>query len=212
MTTTENSDLQPVVAAQFLGLAGFLDGVTDAQWDSPSLCEGWRVREVIAHMTMAVRYSDEAFMAELADCEYDFPRLSNLIADRDAERPTAELLANLRSDTMLHWVPPGGGYHGALNHVVIHGLDVTAPLDAPRLATDEAMVIVLDELSEGNAHEFFGIDISERRLEATDLGWSSGSGPVLRAEASDLVLMICGRTVPEIRVEGKPFRRLSPAG
>lgn len=212
MTIMEDSDLQPVVAAQFLGLADFLDGATGAQWDSQSLCEGWRVREVIAHMTMAVRYSDEAFMAELADCEYDFPRLSNLIAGRDAERPTAELVANLRSDTMLHWAPPGGGYHGALNHVVVHGLDVTVPLDAPRLATDEAMVFVLDDLSEGNAHEYFGIDISERRLEATDLGWSYGSGPVLRAEAADLALMICGRTVPHIRVEGELLRRLAPAG
>ena len=207
----EDSDLQPVFAAQLLGLANFLDGATDAQWNSLSLCEGWRVREVIAHITMAVRYSDEAFMAELADCEYDFPRLSNLIAGRDAERPTAELVANLRSETMLLWVPPGGGYHGALNHVVIHGLDVTVPLGLPRLATDEAMVIVLDDLSQGNAHEYFGIDISGRRLEATDLGWSYGSGPVLSAEATDLALMICGRTVPGIRVEGEPLRRLPPA-
>ena len=89
-----------------LCLADLLDGATDAQWETPSLCEGWRIREVIAHVTMAARYSDEAFMAELADCEYDFPRLSNLIAGRDAEPPTDELVANLRSDTMLHWAPP----------------------------------------------------------------------------------------------------------
>ena len=211
-TTIEDSDLQPIVASQLLCLADLLDGAADAQWETPSLCEGWRIREVIAHVTMAARYSDEAFMAELADCEYDFPRLSNLIAGRDAELPTAELVANLRSDTMLHWAPPGGGFHGALNHAVIHSLDVTVPLDVPRLASDEAIGVVLDDLCEGGAHEHFGIDISERHLEATDLEWSYGSGPVLRAEAADLALMICGRTVPEVRVKGEPLGRLPSAG
>ncbi len=60
-------------------------------------------------------------MAELRNCDFDFSRLSNQLASRDAELPTGELVANLRSDVMHHWTPPRGGYHGALNHVVIHG-------------------------------------------------------------------------------------------
>lgn len=212
VTPMEDADLQPLVASQFLRLAGFLDDAGDTTWDTASLCDGWRVREVIAHMTMAVRYSEEAFMAELAECEYDFPRLSNLIAGRDAALPTSVLIANLRSDTLLHWVPPGGGYHGALNHVVIHGLDVTMPLGAARLATDEAMEIVLDDLSEGAARDYFGIDISGRHLEATDMDWSHGSGRVLRADAAALASMMCGRTVPGGQVEGPPLGRAPSAG
>ena len=42
------------------------------------------------------------------------------------------------------WTPPGGGYHGALNHVVIHGLDITVPLREPRRASDTAIRYVLD--------------------------------------------------------------------
>jgi len=113
------------VAAEFLALGGLLDSATDAQWDTSSLCAGWRAREVIAHMTMAARYSEEEFMAELRRCDFDFSRLSNEIAARDAELPASELVASLRSEVMQHWTPPGGGWHGALNHVVIHGLDVT---------------------------------------------------------------------------------------
>ncbi|HSU37768.1 MAG TPA: maleylpyruvate isomerase N-terminal domain-containing protein, partial [Propionibacteriaceae bacterium] len=30
-----------------------LDGLSTAQWDALLLCEGWRVREVMAHITMA---------------------------------------------------------------------------------------------------------------------------------------------------------------
>jgi uncharacterized protein (TIGR03083 family) len=202
LTVTNDADLQPAVAAEFLALADLLDGAAEAQWDTPSLCEGWRVREVIAHLTMAARYPEEKFMAELRQDNFDFGRLSNRIAVRDAELPAGELVANLRADAMHHWTPPGGGYHGALNHVVIHGLDVTVPLGVPRRSPDQTIRVVLDDLTRGGGHEHFGIDISGRSLQATDLGWSYGSGPPLRGAAEDLALVICGRTVPQGRLQG----------
>ena len=97
---TEDSYLQPAVAAEFASLASQLADATAAQWDTPSLCEGWRVREVIAHLTMAARYPEDEFMAELRRCGFDFTRLSNEIAARDAGLPASELVANLRSDVM----------------------------------------------------------------------------------------------------------------
>jgi uncharacterized protein (TIGR03083 family) len=202
---TDDASLQPAVAAEFLALADLLESATDAQWDTPSLCEGWRVREVVAHMTMAARYPEDKFMAELRRCDFDFGRLSNEIASRDAGLPPAELVASLRSDTMQHWVPPGGGYHGALNHVVIHGLDITVPLGVPRRSTDETIRIVLDELTRGHVHVRFGTNIDGRWLQATDLDWSYGSGPMLRGAAEDLALMLCGRALPPERIEGEPL-------
>ena len=102
-------------------------------------------------------------------------------------------------------MPPGGGYHGALNHVVIHGLDVTMPLEVPRRSPDETIRVVLDDLTEGGGHAHFGTGIEGRSLQATDLDWSHGSGPALRGAAEDLALVICGRTVPAGRLEGKPI-------
>ena len=192
----DDAGLQPAVAADFLALAGLLDSATDAQWDTPSLCAGWRVREVIAHMTMAARYSEEEFMAELRRCEFDFGRLSNEVAARDAELPASELVANLRSEVMAHWTPPGGGWHGALNHVVIHGLDVTVPLGVPRRSPDATIRVVLDDLTAGGVQAHFGTSIEGRSLQATDLDWSYGSGPVLRGPAGYLALVMCGRKVP----------------
>src|SRR5436305_12726652 len=174
MTSTDDAKLQPAVAAEFLALADLLDSATDAQWDTTSLCEGWRVREVIAHMTMAARYPEDKFLAELRRCGFDFGRLSNEIASRDARLPASELVANLRSEVMLRWTPPGGGYHGALNHVVIHGLDVTVPLGVPRRSPDDTIRIVLDDLTTGGVHEHFGTGIEGRSLQATDLDWSYG--------------------------------------
>lgn len=200
-----DTQVQPAVGAQLLALGDLLEAASDAQWDVPSLCEGWRVREVVAHMTMAARYNEDQFMAELRNCDFDFGRLSNEIAARDAELPTDELVANLRSEVMQQWTPPGGGSRGALNHVVIHGLDMTVPLGAPRLAPDEVMRDVLAALTEGGGHAFFGTEIAGRTLEATDLEWSYGSGPVLRGTAEDLALVLCGRAVPAGRLDGKPL-------
>jgi len=205
LIVADDAELQPVIAAEFLALADLLDSSSEPDWDTPSLCDGWRVREVIAHLTMAARYSEEEFMAELRECEFDFSRLSNKIATRDAELPAGDLVANLRADVMHHWTPPGGGYHGALSHVVIHGLDVTVPLAVPRRSPDETIRVVLDDLTEGGGHAHFGITIEGRSLHATDLDWSYGSGPTLRGRAEDLVLVMCGRGVPEPRLEGNPL-------
>ena len=128
MTASTEIDPGAAVAAEFLALAEVLDGLPNAGWDTPSLCDGWRVREVVAHVTMPVRYSPEAFRAELQDCGGDFSRLSNRIAARDAALPADVLVGGLRDQTMHRWLPPGGGPIGALNHVVIHALDVTVPL------------------------------------------------------------------------------------
>jgi uncharacterized protein (TIGR03083 family) len=196
-----DSDLQAAMTAEFLSLADLLDTVAAAGWDTPSLCAGWRVREVVAHMTMPVRYSEEQFMAELRNCEGDFTRLSNAVATRDGALPPGTLVGNLRDETMHHWAPPGGGYMGALNHVVIHGLDITVPLGTSRSSTAENLRVVLEDLTSGGTHAHFGFDLSGLSLRATDMDWSFGSGTQVSGAAADLALFLCGRELPAGRIE-----------
>ena len=206
MTTTITDDeLRCRTEAEYVALADLLTPASPAQWDTPSLCAGWRIREVVAHLTMPARYSQEAFMAELSACDFDFARLSDKIAARDAELSTAELVTNLRSETLHRWTPPEGGQRGALNHVVVHGLDVTVPLGAPRVGDDDTLRVVLDDLTLGAVHQHFGTVIDGRHLEATDLAWSYGAGPTLRGPAHEIVLALCGRTVPNAHLEGSPI-------
>ena len=191
---TDDAALQPIVASEYLALADVMAAAGEADWNASSLCEGWRVREVIAHLSMAARYDHATFLAELQARDGDFGRLSNEIAAQDAQLPTAELVADLQADTLLHWAPRGS-YHDALNHVVIHGLDAMVPLGDRRYPPAATVQIVLDDLTAGGLHEHFGTSIVGRRLETTDLDWSYGSGPVLRGKAGDLALVLCGRTV-----------------
>jgi uncharacterized protein (TIGR03083 family) len=197
--TEEN--LRSMVAREYIALADLLADLSEPSWDTASLCEGWRIREVVAHMTMAARYSPEQFYAELRDCDNDFGRLSDTIAARDAALPTSTLVADLRSDTMQQWTPPGGEIHGALNHVVVHGLDITIALGLPRRAPDATIRTVLDDLTEGGIGARFGTDLGEHTLTATDLDWTYGTGSALRGEAADLVAHLCGRSLPAGRLQ-----------
>jgi uncharacterized protein (TIGR03083 family) len=191
MTGTD-IDLHHLVGPQFQALADALTAGPRAIADAPSLCAGWSVRHVVAHMTMAARYDGPAFMRELAAAGHNFDVLSETVARRDGHLPFETLLDNLRCDTMATWTPPGGGSAGALSHVVIHGLDITAATGLPRTSSDEATRVVLSTLT-GGAAAHFGVDVTGRLLRATDLDWHFGDGPVLKAPAADLVLALAGR-------------------
>ena len=200
MTTDETIDLQAAVAAEFRWLADALDGRADVAWDTPSLCAGWRVREVVAHMTMPVRYTPPEFYAELQACQGDFTALSNLVAARDAALPTATLIANLRDEAMHAWIPPGGGLIGALSHVVIHGLDITVPLGVARPAPDQTVPAVLDHLTLGGGHANFGFELDHLCMQATDMNWTFGFGTPITGTTADLALLISGRNLAPGRI------------
>jgi uncharacterized protein (TIGR03083 family) len=187
---------QTWVAPTYRGLADLLAADPDGSWDRPSLCEGWLVRNVVAHVTMPVRLTPERFGAELASAGGDFTVLSNAVAIRDGAFPTAELLDQLRAPMLHQWQPPGGGAAGALSHAVIHSLDITIALDRPAVAPAPAAATVLDQLTAANG-SLFGVDLSGVRLEATDVDWTWGSGALLRAPAGHLVALLSGRTLPD---------------
>ncbi|HZB21761.1 MAG TPA: maleylpyruvate isomerase family mycothiol-dependent enzyme [Blastococcus sp.] len=196
------TDPQAWVAPTCDGLAGMLAAAPPATWDAPSLCEGWQVRHVVAHLTMPARLTPEQFGAELVAAGGDFGRLSDAVAARDATRPVADHLAALRSPLLHAWQPPGGGAAGALSHAVIHSLDVTVALDRPAVAPRDAVISVLDQLVGANG-AIFGLDLTGVRLEATDTAWSWGSGEVVQADSDRLVALLSGRTLPDGRVLGR---------
>jgi len=192
-------DLHPLIRDSFARLADSLEQQAPDVWDQPSLCAGWRVRDVVAHVTMPARLTDEQFGAELAAVGGDFQLLSDTIAVRDGELPVAEHLTNLRSPELAEWEPPGGGSVGALNHAVVHGLDVTNAIGLPRACTDEAAHIILDSLTTGGVAARFDVDLSDVRLQADDIDWSSGSGRDVVASAGEIISLACHRTLSDGR-------------
>ncbi len=192
------SELQPLVAAQFAALAAALERQPATAWSEPSLCEGWSVSHVVAHLTMAARYPADRFQAELAADDFDFQRMSDRLAAQDRSLPPRALLDDLQSDTMAAFEQPGGGWAGSLSHVVIHGLDVTLPLGLGRVCSDDAALLVLDGLVSPGDRTVFGVPIDGSAFRATDLPWQCGAGADRTAPAGELIAVLSGRRVSSL--------------
>jgi len=204
-----DADLSGAIAEEYRALADLLEAARPAVWDAPSLCEGWRTRQVVAHMTMPARYSGPAFMAELEAAGGDFTRLSDTVAERDGALPPASLLDDLRSEVLHGWQPPGGGMEGALTHCVIHGLDIVEAVPLERRVPEERMVRVLGIIAAPGAPNFFGVDLEDVELRADDLEWSYGSGAPVSGTAQALALVLCGRLLPPGRLDGEGAARFT---
>jgi uncharacterized protein (TIGR03083 family) len=209
MTDHDGTDLATAIAGEYLALADLLESSGLDVWDAPSLCEGWRTREVVAHMTMPVRYPGPAFMAELEAAGGDFTLLSNTVAARDGALPVVELVADLRSDVLHGWQPPGGGMSGALTHCVIHELDIVEAVPLERSVPAARITRVLGHVAAADAPNLFGVDLDGVELRADDLEWSVGSGATVTGPAQALALVACGRLLPAGRLGGAAASRFT---
>jgi uncharacterized protein (TIGR03083 family) len=201
--------LRAAITAERTDLADLLATLGPQQWDAPTLCDGWRVREVLAHLTMPFRTSAARFALDLAKAGGNFNRMADRVARRDTARMTnGELLACLRDNVGFEWKPPGGGLAGALSHDVIHGLDITVGLGLDRRVPLDRLALVFEGMTPKSV-AYFGTDLSGVRLEATDLDWSHGSGAPVHGLAQHLLLVICGRRLPPGYLDGDTASRFN---
>jgi uncharacterized protein (TIGR03083 family) len=204
-----DADLADAIANEYRALADLLEAADPAVWDAPSLCECWRTREVVAHMTMPARYSGPEFMAQLEAAGGDFTLMSDTVALRDGALPVETLLSGLRSDVLHGWQPPGGGLEGAMTHCVIHGLDIIEAVPLKRLVPDARLARVLGIVARPGSPNLFGVDFSGVELRADDLDWSFGSGALVSGPAQALALVAAGRRLPPCRLAGEAAGRFT---
>ncbi|WP_432924155.1 maleylpyruvate isomerase family mycothiol-dependent enzyme [Microbispora sp. CA-135349] len=204
------TEMRQRIAAERRELADLLSELPPRSWDAPSLCAGWRVREVVAHMTMPYRHSGLSVLAGLVRARGNFDRLADRLAREDAAAlGPRELTACLRDNAEHPWRPPGGGYAGALSHDVIHGMDVTVALGIDRRIPADRLRVLLDNARSPRSRRYFGVDLDGVALRADDVDWSLGTGAPLSGAAQDLVLVLCGRRLPEGRLRGEPAARFT---
>ena len=80
---TKNAGIAGAIAAERRDLAAILAGLPPEAWDAPTLCQGWRVREVVAHITMPFRYRPPRFAFEMVRSRGNFNRMADRCARRD---------------------------------------------------------------------------------------------------------------------------------
>jgi uncharacterized protein (TIGR03083 family) len=203
------TDIRQALAGERGDLAKLLRDLPAADWDKMTLCAGWRVREVVAHITMQYRYSTRQFLAGMVKARGNFNRIADRAARQDAEvLPAEELAATLEHNADHPWRPPGGGFEGALSHDVIHGLDITVALGIDRRVPSERLQTVLGAATPKMV-TYFGVDLTGIQLRATDLDWTRGAGEPLTGTAQDLLLVLCGRTLPPDHLAGPAAARFT---
>ncbi|MFJ9444364.1 maleylpyruvate isomerase family mycothiol-dependent enzyme [Kitasatospora sp. NPDC101235] len=218
-TVPQNQDtgqihwIREQIAAERRELAEVFAALTSEQWNSPSLCGGWRVREVAAHMSTGFRHSTARTVLELARSGGNVHRMADRIARRDAAAMTERELAAAMADHADHpWRPPVGGRIAALAHDAVHGLDITVALGLPARLPVARTTALLAGVTPRTLR-FFGARIDGVRLEATDADWCYGHGPLAVAgRAEHLLLLAYGRRVPEGLLAGPGAGRFTADG
>ncbi|MGW1934723.1 maleylpyruvate isomerase family mycothiol-dependent enzyme, partial [Streptomyces sp. NPDC001919] len=89
-------DVWTLVHAERAALIGDLARLDDEQWRRPSLCAGWTVHDVLAHLVDNARATRLGFLAGLVRARFDFDRLNTRGVERERGVTPAETLDRFR--------------------------------------------------------------------------------------------------------------------
>lgn len=182
-----------MIKAERTATADALAALSAADWDRPSLCDEWTVRDVVAHMIDSESVTPPTFFARLARSGFRFPVMTrkNIAAIR-AGRSDQELLELLRSRTDARTAPPGPVLSW-LGEAIVHGEDVSRAIGGYRDHPVEHLVAVADFYKTSNLLIGTKNRIDGLALRATDAGWKHGAGPEVSGPMIALLLAMTGR-------------------
>jgi uncharacterized protein (TIGR03083 family) len=176
-------------------LADLLSGLNVDQQAARSLCHRWSVHDVAAHLIVPLEVSIPKFAVTMLRCGGNFDRANERLTRQQARRPFADIVDVLRRKAGSRFTPPGAGPEAPLTDVLVHGLDIRRPLRLTREIPADRLRTSLTFLTGSTATSIVGKGtLAGLRLEARDLDWAHGSGPVVTGDAETLMLAIAGRT------------------
>lgn len=197
------------VADERRRLASLLDGLDSAQLATPSLCGGWNVKTVGAHVVSTVLDGTGTFL-RLALRRGSMARAIDELARRRAQLPTSEIVAGLHQCADHPVSPPVFGPLGPLADVLVHGGDIKIPLGQPFQPDPRLAALAMDFLT--GPWPFGFVPIGRRRgisLRANDIGKVWGTGAEVRGPVTALMMAISGRTALLHLLDGPGLPQLS---
>ena len=192
------------VEAERRSLADLLDGLTADRWETPSLCAGWRVRDVAAHVARAPQVPGiGSMLADGVRARGSFHRLNHDGAVRHAGRPVERIVAELREFAGSRRLPVVTNYRNILFDVLVHGQDIAIPLGLHRAVPREAARAGAARVWSMGWPFWAKAKLRGFRLSARDVAWSVGDGADVRGPIDALLLLLTGRTVVLPRLTGE---------
>ncbi|HYK67448.1 MAG TPA: maleylpyruvate isomerase family mycothiol-dependent enzyme [Streptosporangiaceae bacterium] len=186
------SGIWSLVHAERAAVAADLADLTAQQWATRSLCTGFSVRQVLAHLTAGASLNSVRWLTGVIRCRFDFDKqVAMRLAEQLGATPV-ETLARFRSVTTSTTKPPLPTA-AMLGETIVHGEDIRRPLGIHR----DYPITTLTRL----ASYYQGSDlvvlakgrIARLRLEATDGPFATGSGPLVSGSTLALVMAMTGR-------------------
>ena len=202
--------------AELTDLLGLLSELPDEKWDSPTACEGFRVRDVVAHLVLSRERLPREAIGPLLRGGKGFADMGGRISREVAGRRSPD---ELRAGLARVVARPRGGVLGKLipadnmlaDHAT-HVQDVRVGLDRRSTPDRDRAGAVLDAALGMTRPVTWGV--RERadglRLEAVDIGWTHGSGPVVRGPYDALLLALGGRSAGLTHLTGDGVDVLAP--
>ncbi|HEX7301336.1 maleylpyruvate isomerase family mycothiol-dependent enzyme [Lentzea sp.] len=190
------------IDAERAAAADLVGGLTEAQWACPSLCAGWTVREVAAHLTLGPRMTVGATLGAFARARGSFNRMVDRTARAEALRPTGEIVSQLRGIVGSRRLAPGQSLKNALMDAMVHLDDMALPLGVDHSMPIDAAVVAADDLWRMGFPFHARRRFAGHRLVATDADWSAGEGAEISGPIGALVMALAGRTATIPRLTG----------
>jgi uncharacterized protein (TIGR03083 family) len=176
---------------QRTSLAGLLETLSPQQWNSASLCEGWKVRDVAAHVTHS-QMGLGRVVVEACKSRFRFDPMIKRLALAD-NRSQAEIVAALRGMVGSRKHIVGTKPLDPLTDALVHGQDIAVPLGIDRPMPEAAAAAAANHMWHMRfpvqpAKQFTGI-----RLIATDADFAAGEGYQIKVPIRDILMAITGR-------------------
>jgi uncharacterized protein (TIGR03083 family) len=193
----------------------YLATLTPAQWEAPSLCEGWRVRDVVGHILYGNELNLFTLPFTLARHGFSSDRSGkvNSIARAEGRSPD-ELLHDFTTRDPWAGTPRVFGARLTLLDRLVHHQDIRRALGHQREIPAERLLPVV-EAAPTLGSVFGGKRRSKGlRLEANDLAWSHGpdDGPLVRGGGEAILMAVLGRSQAAGDLEGDGVALLAGRG
>ena len=187
-------DVWRAIDEQRRRLVELLEDLSDDEWENPSLCEGWTVRQVAAHV--ALQNTTWAAMPRSALETIRAGSMSGAIhamACRHALQPTDQIIAEIQ-DRIGVWRPlPTVTYLESAIDYLVHPQDIAIPLDRRIEIPADVAAVAAQRVWTSPRMFHARRRFAAYRLVATDIAWTAGRGDEVGGPIRALLLLLTGR-------------------
>ncbi len=202
MATSSRSIIWPVVHHERSALLQDLESLPAGQWQTPSLCAGWDVHDVLAHVIDTAKAAPLNFIRRMIAARMDFDRDNADGVAREKSEEPARTLDDPRAVRSRTSGPPAS-LATRLVEAFVHGEDIRRPLEIRRTYPAGHIATALGYQVKTTTKMGGGKEIAQGWASvATDTDFRHGTGPAVEGTALSLLLAVSGRPVTHDELSG----------